>query len=84
MTAFTFASVNLVFSLNASGNYLEPNTREQMPLGAKNPQKIPELAIRKHCSSKNPSHPGENPAVWYSNSVYWPVITPNAPLRSIK
>jgi hypothetical protein len=35
MIFFTFASVNLVFSLNASGDYLEPNTREQMPLGAK-------------------------------------------------
>jgi hypothetical protein len=27
---------------------------------------------------------GENTATWYSNSVRWPVITPNAPLRSIK
>jgi hypothetical protein len=26
-----------------------------------NPQKIPELAIRKHCSNENPSHSGRKP-----------------------
>jgi hypothetical protein len=73
----------ILFSLNASGNYLEPNTREQLPLSTKSTED-PDSAIHKHYSSKNPSHLGENPAIWYSNSVYWPVITPNASLRSIK
>jgi hypothetical protein len=74
----------LISSLNASGNYLEPNAREQLPLGAKSTED-PDSAIHEHCSSKKPFVLGEkNPAVWYSNSAHWPVITPNAPLRSIK
>jgi hypothetical protein len=45
------------FSLNASGNYLEPNAREQLPLGAKSIED-PDSAIHEHCSSKNPLYLG--------------------------
>jgi hypothetical protein len=48
------------FSLNASGNYLEPNAREQLPLGAKSTED-PDSAIHEHCSSKTLCTWGEKP-----------------------
>jgi hypothetical protein len=51
---------------------------------AQNPQKILNSGIHKHCSMKTLHIREENPAVWYSNNVRQPVITPNALSQSIK
>jgi hypothetical protein len=72
-----------LFSLNVFGNLLEPNTRKQMPLGAK-PAENPRSVIHKHCSMKNLRIREENPSAWYSNNARQPVITPNALSQSIK
>jgi hypothetical protein len=67
-----------------SGTNLSRTRENRCPL-AQNPQKIPESAIRNHCSSEKTLRiQEENPAVWYSSSTRQPVITPNAPPRSIK
>jgi hypothetical protein len=72
-----------LFSLNVFENLLEPNTRKQMPPGAK-PQKILDSVIHKHCSMKTLRIREKNPAAWYSNNARQPVITPDALSQSIK
>jgi hypothetical protein len=54
-----FASANYIFFECIRG-YLEPNAREQLPLGAKSTAD-PDSAIHKYCSRENPSHLGEKP-----------------------
>jgi hypothetical protein len=51
---------------------------------AQNLQKILNSGIHKHCSTKTLRIREKNPAVWYSNNVRQPVITPNALSQSIK
>jgi hypothetical protein len=71
-----------VFQTN-TGTLLEPNTRKQLPLGAKYAEN-PQFGNHKHCSIKTLRIWEENPAVWYSNNVHQPVIIPNALSQSIK
>jgi hypothetical protein len=66
-----------------SGTSLEPNTRKQLPFGAKSAEN-PQFGNHKHYSMKTLRIREENPAAWYSNNVRQPVITPNALSQSIK
>jgi hypothetical protein len=60
----------LIFPLNAFGNYLEPNAREQLPLGAKIHRRS-RFGNPRALFKQKPFVLGEkNPAVWYSNSAY--------------
>jgi hypothetical protein len=65
------------------GTLLEPNTRKQLPLGAKSAENL-QFGNHKDCSMKTLRIREENPAAWYSNNVRQPVITPNALSQSIK
>jgi hypothetical protein len=60
MISFTFTSVNLVFLKHVRELAQAEHAKTDAPW-RKNPQKIPKSAIRKHCSSENPSHSGRKP-----------------------
>jgi hypothetical protein len=49
-----------LFSLNAFGNLLEPNTQKRMPLGAK-PAENPQFGNPQALFNENPSHSGGKP-----------------------
>jgi hypothetical protein len=72
-----------LLSQTHSGTLLEPNTRKQLPLGAKSAEN-PQFGNHKHRSMKTLCIREENPAAWYSNNIRQPVITPNALSQSIK
>jgi hypothetical protein len=72
-----------LLSRTHSGTLLEPNTRKQLPLGAKSAEN-PQFGNHEHCLMKTLRIQEENPAAWYSNNVRQSVITPNVPSQSIK
>jgi hypothetical protein len=57
--------------------YLSRTRKKLLPLGTESAEN-PQSGNNKHCSIKTLRIRRENPAVWYSNNVRQPVITPNA------